>query len=93
MYQDPIKGDDEPHVIKGQIYEAQAKAMEEELTMVLDERRKSGLPAALETFNKIQGKNLSTPSFNRYKLVDHNSIERENLKQLSYMHINNEYLN
>ena len=74
--------------------------MEEDLTMALDARRKSGLPAALETFNKIQGRNLSTPSFSlkvnnnapNDQLLDQFNIERENLRQLSFLQTDEKYL-
>jgi len=53
LYEDAIVGDDEPNIIKEKVYRQNAENMEEELTMALDYRRKSTLPAVVEKFNLI----------------------------------------
>ena len=74
LYEDPIKGEDEPLVIEANEYAKQANEMEDELTMTLEARRKKVLPAALETFNKVQGKSLDLSK--KFDLsAKHDSVE------------------
>jgi len=64
LYDDPISGSQEPKVIKAEAYGDAAALFEDELTAVLDERRKKSLPGLLEVFNKIQGKTINADKLN-----------------------------
>jgi len=64
LYDDPIVGEYEPHVVKGKAYNTAAAMMETELTAILDTRRIKTLPSFLDMFNKIQDKSLSANKLN-----------------------------
>lgn len=61
MYNAPLTGEDEPLNLAARALGESVAGLEDELTAAVEARRRRVLPAFLQQFNKVQGKNLNVP--------------------------------